>query len=171
MCCVWVPVSPAKSISRFKRMRKVTVGDLFPLPRFSYLFLTFCPFATSFFTFREQPVFCEDKLCYLLLSSEERNGLVGETSRTMRRTGAEYSQPGKSISGKLLSAEIRGCRGSRDWFLVCSLCFCSVRACGEERRGLGIAVQMVCCFQGGKWQMGFYYIFQMWYLCIFFLFV
>lgn len=110
-------------------MRGVIVEDLFLLPHFSYLFLTFCPFAMSFFTLQKQLVFCENKLCYLLLSSEETNGLLGEMSRTIRRTGAAYSQPKKYILSKLLSAEIMGCHGSRNWFVFCSLCFWSIRAC------------------------------------------
>lgn len=93
---------------------------------------------------------CENKLCYFLLSSEDGDGLGGEMSRTRRKTGAEYSQLEKSISEKLLLAEIRGCRGSRDWFLFCSLCFCSIRVCGEEKHGLGIGMEMVCCFGGKK---------------------
>jgi len=71
-------------------MREVIIKDLFLLPHFSYLLLTFYTFAMSFFTFTKQPVFCEDKLCYLLLFSEETNGAAGEMSRTIRRTGAVY---------------------------------------------------------------------------------
>lgn len=144
-------------------MREVIVEDLFLLPHFSYLFLTFCPFAMSFFTFQKQLVFCENKLCYLLLSSEETNGLLGEMSRTIRRTGAAYSQPKKYILSKLLSAEIMGCHGSRNWFVFCSLCFWSIRACpwgGKAWPGHRYANTLF--FVGGKkWQMDFYCIFQM----------
>ena len=138
LCCVLIPASNSKDCFPLKWMREVMAEDLFLLPHFSYLFLTFCPFAVSFFTFQKQLVFCENKLCYLLLSAEETNGLVGEMSRTIRSTGAAYSQPKKYILRKLLSAEIMGCHGRRSWFVFCSLCCWSIRACpwgGKGRPG------------------------------------
>lgn len=151
LCCVLIPASNSKGCFPFKWMREVIIEDLFLLPHFSYLFLTFCPFAMSFFTFQKQLVFCENKLCYLLLSLEETDGLVGEMSRTIRRTGAVYSQLKKYILSKLLSAEIMGCRGSRNWFVFCSLCFWSIRVClwgGKGRPGHRYANSLL--FVGGK---------------------
>lgn len=72
-------------------MRQDIIKNLFLLPHFSYLFLTFCPFTMSFLTFQKQLVIFENKLYYLLLSSEKMNGLVGEMSRTIRKTCAIYS--------------------------------------------------------------------------------
>lgn len=168
LCCASTPASNSKDFFPFKWMREVIIKDLFLLPHFSYLFLTFCPFAMSFFTFQKQLVFCENKLCYLLLSSEETNGVVGEMSRTIRRTGAVYSQLKKYILSKLLSAEIRGCHGSRNWFVFCFLCFWRIRACPwGGKGGPGHRYANHWLFVGrknGKWKMGFYCIFQMQYL-------
>lgn len=167
LCCVSIPASNSKDCFPFKWMREVIIEDLFLLPHFSYLFLTFCPFAMSFFTFQKQLVFCENKLCYLLLSSEETNGFVGEMSRTIRRTGAVYSQLKKYILSKLLSAEIMGCHGSGNWFVFCSLWFWSIRFCPwgwKGQPGHRYANSLDCFFLGGgEWQMAFYCIFQMQY--------
>lgn len=168
LCCASTPASNSKDFFPFKWMREVIIKDLFLLPHFSYLFLTFCPFAMSFFTFQKQLVFCENKLCYLLLSSEETNGVVGEMSRTIRRTGAVYSQLKKYILSKLLSAEIMGYHGSRNWFVFCSLCFWSIRACPwGGKGGPGHHYANHWLFVGrknGKWKTRFYCIFKMQYL-------
>lgn len=171
LCCVLIPASSSKDCFPYNWTREVTAEDLFLLPHFSYLFLTFCPFAMSFFTFQKQLVFCENKLCYLLLSSEETNGFVGEMSRTIRRTGAVYSQPKKYILSKLLSAEIMGCHGSRNWFVFCSLCFWSIRACPWGWKGQpGHRCANSLLFggrRGEKWQMDVYCMF--WMQCLSFI--